>query len=140
MPEENLSIIVPVPVAFLVCDQVSQDSATGKKTIVGVFNNIASTLFPAQHSQLSLYIKLIDCEGFYQSKIDFVRVSTQEKLLEAVGTVSSNDRHEYSEIVVPFPRVPLPAPGEYEFRFWMNGKFISHVRFTAIEISTEEVQ
>ena len=140
MPEENLSNIVPVPIAFLVCDQVSQDATTGKPTIVGVFNNIGSQQYPAQHSQLTLYIKMIDCEGQYQSRIEFFRVSTQEKLLEATGTVSSQNRHAYTEIVVPIVNLPLPAAGEYEFRLWMNDKFISNIRFTAMELPNEEVQ
>jgi hypothetical protein len=111
MPEENLSIVIPVPVAFLVCDQVSQDSVTGKKTIVGVFNNIVSGRFPAQHSQLSLYVKLIDCEGLYDCKLEFVQVSTQDVLFEHAVQITARDRHNYHEVVINVQGVQMPAPG-----------------------------
>jgi len=121
----------PVLTAFLVCDQIVEDKATGKKTIVGTFNQIAASEFPTQHAPSSLYVKLIDCEGSYQFKIEFAKVSTQEILAECNGTANSKTRHEYAEYIIPWPSIPLPGPGEYEFRLWMNNSFLGNVRIKA---------
>ena len=125
----------PVPVAFLVCDQVSEDRATGKKTVVGVFNAVWVMEFPRAHSPATLYIRLIDCEGSYECKIEFVQVSTQEVVMVLEGSLESSDRHAYVEMTPPMPPLPLPAPGEYEFRLWMNNMFVSNIRFTAHKAS-----
>ena len=121
----------PVLTAFLVCDQIIEDAGTGKKTIVGVFENIAVSKTPTTHSPSSLYVKLIDCEGDYEVKIEFAQVSTQAVLLEMAGNSSSISRHRYTEFVLPCPPLPLPAPGEYEFRLWMDNKFVGNVRVSA---------
>ena len=131
MVEGNQAIPTPVPIAFLICDQVSVDVATGKKTIVGIFGDILVEQFPANHASTSLYAKLIDCEGRYEFRIEFMQVSAQSRLLEAKGEFISESRHRYAEIVLPNPPLPLPEPGEYEFRLWINNSFISSVRITA---------
>ena len=127
----NVAAPTPVLIAFLVCDQIIEDASTGKKTIVGVFDRIASANFPASHAPSSLYVKLIDCEGDYEVKVEFAQVSTQTILLEWAGTSSSQSRHEYTELVLSWPPLPLPELGEYEFRLWMDSKFVGNVRFKA---------
>lgn len=135
MTQEELSVLSPVPVAFLICDQVSEDRSTGKKTVVGVFDAVRVMEFPGVHSPATLYIRLIDCEGNYECKIEFVQVSTQEVVMVMEGSLESSDRHAYVEMTPPMPQLPLPAPGEYEFRLWMNDMFISNIRFTARKAS-----
>ena len=127
----NRSIPTPVPIAFLICDQVSVDATTGKKTIVGVFSDIQVGQFPANHAPTSLYAKLIDCEGPYECKVEFMQVAAQSRLFEARGEITSESRHRYTELVLRNLRLPLPEPGEYEFRLWMNNSFISSVRIMA---------
>ena len=127
----NVAAPTPVLIAFLVCDQIIEDAPTGKKTIVGVFDRITSANFPASHAPSSLYVKLIDCEGDYEVKIEFAQVSNQAVLLEMAGTSNSKSRHEYAEFVLPCPPLPLPDPGEYEFRLWMDNKFVGNVRIKA---------
>ena len=135
MPEEEMSVLSPVPVAFLICDQVSEDRTTGKKTVVGVFDAVWVMEFPGTHSPAALYIRLIDCEGNYDCKIEFVRVSTQEVVMEIEGSLESLDRNVYVEMTTPLPPLPLPAAGQYEFRLWMNNMFVGNARFTARQVS-----
>lgn len=134
MTQQEMSALSPVPVAFLVCDQVSEDRTTGKKTVVGVFGAVWVMEFPGVHGPAALYIRLIDCEGHYDCKIEFVRVSTQEIMLEIEGSMEALDRHAYVEMTVPLPRLPLPTAGEYEFRLWMNNMFVSNIRFEANKV------
>ena len=140
MPEESSSLPTPVPVAFLLCDQIIVDSTTGKKTIVGVFDRITVEQFPANHRTAWLFARVIDCEGEYAFKIEYLQVSTQTVLIEGQGTASSNYRHLYTDIVSQWPLIHIPEPGEYEFRLWMNNKFISSIRLTALPRSEVEVQ
>ena len=123
----------PVLVAFLVCDSVIQDGPSGKNTLVGVFSNITVSNFPATHVSPWLYAKLINCEGDYVVKIEFVMVSTQEILIEGDASMNVLNRHANAEFVSQLPNLPLPSAGEYEFRLWMNNKFISNVRITVHE-------
>ena len=60
-----------------------------------------------------------------------MQVATQSRLLEARGEITSESRHRYTELVLTNPPLPLPEPGEYEFRLWVNSSFISSVRIMA---------
>ena len=140
MVEETSPLPTPVPVAFLLCDQISVDASSGKKTIVGVFDRIWVGQFPASHSPVWLYVRVIDCEGQYPVRVEYVQVSNQAILGRAEGTANSQNRHRYTDFVLQLPRIPLPEQGEYEFRLWMNNKFISSIRLTALPRSELEAQ
>ncbi len=130
MPEEDLALLTPVPVAFLVCDQISVDQLTGKKTIVGIFDRVWARQFPTAQSPW-LYLRVIDAEGKYVVKFEYVQVSNQAMLGQGEGEINSKDRHQYTDLVLHWPVMPFPEAGEYEFRVWMNNKFITSIRVTA---------
>ena len=140
MEDGHIASPTPVPVAFLLCDQISTDRTTGKKTIVGVFDRIWVTNFPARHGPSTIYARVIDCEGEYEFKIEYVQVSSQTILGEGGGTVQCRDRQQYTDLIFPWPQLPLPERGEYEFRLWMNNKYISRTRITALPRSEAESQ
>lgn len=137
---ENLAVPTPVPIAFLSCDQILVDSGTGKKTIVGVFDRIWVRQFPARHGPVWLYVRVIDCEGQYPIRIEYVQVSNQTILGSAEGTTTSKDRHLYTDFVLQLPVIALPERGEYEFRLWMSNRFISSTRLTILPRSEMEEQ
>jgi len=140
MEQANSNLPTPVPVAFLICDQVSVELQTGKKTLSGLFDRIWVKVFPTTHGRSTLFARVIDCEGEYQFKFEYVQVSTQTILGEASGTVTCRDRQQYSDLTLPWPAMPLPERGEYEFRLWMNDKFISRSRLTALLMGEMEIQ
>ena len=137
---ENSGQPTPVPIAFLLCDQISSDQTTGKKTVVGIFDRMWVSRFPTNYRPASLYARLIDCEGEYEFRIEYVQVSTQTVLGKAEGQATAKDRHRYTDIVIAWPVIPIPDAGEYEFRLWMSNKFINSIRFTAQPRSEMENQ
>ena len=48
-------VVKPSVQAFLVCDQVIEDSVTKKKSLIGLFTHLQAVSFPFQHSQMGLY-------------------------------------------------------------------------------------
>ena len=138
MQEETSFSPTPVPVAFLVCDKVIIEADSGKRTIVGVFDQVEISEFPAVCGPIWLYISVIDCEGDYSNLIEYVQVSTQKVLAQANGTTTSANRQVCVDLVLPWPQLPLPEAGEYEFRFWMNGKFISRTRVSVVSHAETE--
>ena len=59
--QRNLSNVVPVLVAALVCDVAVADPGTGKKNLIGVFNRVNVGKFPTKRP-MSLYILGTDAE------------------------------------------------------------------------------
>ena len=124
----------PVLVAMLVCDTAIQEGHSKKHTLVGVFSEINVQAFPAMHASPWLYAQLIGCEGEYNTRVDFARVSDQKVLVSGEAKLIAADRHASVERAWRLPLLPLEVAGEYEFRLWMNDRFISNVRITARQV------
>ncbi len=118
-----LSQVLPVMMAALVCDTHAVDPTTGKKSLIGIFDRVNAARFPVSRP-ITLYYKLTDAEGRYEFKIRFSSRGGEDLLAEATGEFTSKDRLKAMELVVPFPKLPLPSPGRYEFQLWANGMYI----------------
>lgn len=130
MADEQQISVPPVPIAFLLCDAVITDATTGKKTLVGVFRRIWSTQFPANHPSCALYFLGGDAEGEFQISVQYVKEDTQEVLAEAKATLRNETRGAL-EFSIGLPPIPIPGPGAYEFRLFMNEQYVHRIRFDA---------
>jgi hypothetical protein len=127
-------IIPPVPLAFLLCDQVIDESRTGKKTLVGVFNHISANKFPINYGPCTLYFRGADCQGNFVILVRYAQTSTSEVLAEAEAKMGSNQRGDM-EFALTLPPFKIPSPGRYEFQLYMNGRYLHRLHFTAEQIS-----
>ena len=71
--------IVPTPShpalnAMLICDVAFQDEASGKTSLIGVFETVTAFQFPARHGRLCVYAKLTDAQGEYRLRLELVRL------------------------------------------------------------------
>lgn len=126
MPEQpqTLSKVVPVLVAVLTCEVGHTDIKSNKKTLVGVFNSLTLSAFPAKQ-RFSVYLKLTNADGYYDIRVRFVQVSSQEVLVEAAIQMTSQNRLGSVDFVFPNEiEYPFPQAGRYEFQVWANEAFL----------------
>jgi hypothetical protein len=129
--KKTLSNVIPVLVAALVCDVAVADPSTGKKNLIGIFTRINVGRFPTQR-QVSLYAKLTDAEGYYQTEIKYVQVNSGKLLAEAKGELRAKDKLGSPDIIIHFPPLPIPEEGRYEFQIWVNNIFLGSAFIDAI--------
>ena len=129
-----LSPILPVMSAALVCDTHAVDPSTGKKSLIGIFDQVNAAAFPVSRP-VTAYYKLADAEGRYEFEIRFSHVGDGDMLAQATGEFTSADRLRALELVVPFPELPFPAPGRYEFQLWANGMYVGATTIDAADTS-----
>lgn len=130
-PEPETEPLPPIPVAFLLCDYVITDEATKKKSLIGVFDRVWATRFPTQHRPIALYARLYDAEGEHDVRVEYVKVGEERVLAEAKGTLRVQDRKRPVEFALTLPAIPIPEPGEYEFRLYVAGRYVQRAVFTA---------
>jgi hypothetical protein len=131
MPTPERSRTVPVLVAVLVCDTTATDPASGKKTLIGIFDRIHVRQFPTNRP-LSLYSKITDAEGSYDISIRFVQVETGQTLAEVVGEGNFTDRLVAHDLTIEVPPLPIPSAGRYEFQVWFNDVFLGSTFLDAV--------
>jgi len=118
-----LSQIVPVLVAVLVCDTAVADPSTRKINLIGIFNRVNVGKFPTSRP-MSLYMKVTDAEGDYDTEVRYVQVGSGKVLAQAQGKLHSANRLTSVELLIGFPPLPIPAEGRYEFQVWTNSVFL----------------
>lgn len=131
--EKKSSPPAPVPLAFLLCDRLITDADTKKKTLVGIFDRVWVSEFPTEHQGAALYARLLGAEGDYNIRIEYVQVDGQSILGEGTARMQVQDRHIPAEFSIMLPPLPIPKPGWYEFRLWMNERYIQRVGFLAAQ-------
>jgi hypothetical protein len=129
--ERPLSKVVPVLVAALACDGAVADSATGKKTLVGIFDRVIVPTFPTQQP-MALYMKLTDAEGSYKIEVRYVATNSGQELAKAAGQLELASRLGSFDFFIPLPPVQIPSEGRYEFQVWANGVYLGGTFIDAV--------
>lgn len=129
--KKQLSKVVPVLIAALVCDIAAADPSTGKKNLIGIFDRLNVGSFPTGRP-MSVYIKVTDAEGDYELELKFVQVSTGRVIAGAEGALHSNNRLASVDMLVHFPPLPIPEAGRYEFQIWANNMFLGSAFLDAV--------
>ncbi|MBK8856462.1 MAG: hypothetical protein IPN11_01870 [Opitutaceae bacterium] len=103
----------PQLLAWLTCDGVHLDPATGKHTILGVFSNIRAHRFPVTHPFMIWFMTLTDCAaGPHKIRILLGVDPTQMQLL-LERTFESPGPLQRINLINEIRNLSFPAAGDY---------------------------
>ncbi len=103
----------PLLLAWIMCDGVHIDPATGKHTLLGVFSNIQAKRFPVSHPFMIWFMTLTDCAvGCHEVKISLGPDPTnlQPLIQRAFDSPSPLQR---INLINEIRNLSFPAAGEY---------------------------
>lgn len=126
--------------AMLICDSVITEERTGKKSLIGIFENINAFKFPCIHHALSVYVKLTGAHGSYKVRLELVDLRGDIVIgkNEIPENITINDPLVAYEIVFNLGGLKFDHPGEYEFRFYANDMIVEHKTFLVRQINPEK--
>jgi hypothetical protein len=124
----------PVVKSVLIADAVIQDRATGKWSVIGVFDRVAAPSFPCAHPTVAVYVRITDALGRYKVRIELrdaedVCVSAFEGIEVEVA-----DRLQVAEFGCMTHGLPLQKPGKYQFQLYFNGEFATAVPLDVVRM------
>jgi len=123
---------IPFLIAALVCDAAVSDPSTGKKNLIGIFDRIKAIKFPVKR-QMSLYLKVTDAEGDYDTEVRYIQMSTGKLLAKAKGKLHATDKHSSLDLLIDFPPLLIPEEGRYEFQLWANSVFLGTTSIDVVQ-------
>lgn len=148
----------PVLQALVIAEHIYQD-VTGKKVIAGTFNRVNFTRQPLarpierpdgsqavmlpggmQSGSPYAYVNLTDVHENTHLVFRFVNLSTNELLFANEAVVSSRDRLQSVELVLPLPLLPIRDEGVYAFEVVCEGEILGTYRISAEEIKPEDAE
>ena len=109
--------------AFLLCDAAVTDGASGKTTLVGIFDRVVATSYPVICASFAVYFKVSDLNGTYGFDVVFVAPD----LVTVVGRLPFQGTITVDNPLVPFENtgnvqgLKLSAAGRYTVRLMYNG-------------------
>lgn len=108
---------------FVACDGAIKDNATGKVTLVGVFDQFAGAQFPASYGPFAIYFRMNGLNGRYDFRLVIVAPDLHTVVAEAdfpVGLVVT-DPLTSVDGVVDIPAFEFAGPSRYAIRLAYNG-------------------
>jgi hypothetical protein len=128
----------PSLTALLVCDQVIEDKATNKKSIIGAFTHIWARSFPCHHPKMGIYFCLTDAAGDYDLTLRLVHADSDNVLAEANFRVRIADRLSITDFGLNLPVVPFPVPGRYEVLLSADKEFLGRREFWVSQVAADQ--
>ena len=127
----------PTGLAIVICDQIIDDKFTNKKSLIGIFNNIASTDFPCHHPQISFFVSLTEGRGYYTARLRIVNEETEKVVADVNGQIEFPDIHTVAELNFNLVGLVFPQPGLYSIEFYCNDALVLERRFHVTQIEQQ---
>lgn len=124
----------PIPLSMVICDTVIEDKKTGKKSLIGLFDNINAVTAPCTHSKLSVFVALTQGIGEYTAKIRCVKSDDNKVLMEGMGKIKFKDRKQRIDFNFELIGLTFPEFGEYRFELICDNKLIIGRNFNLLKI------
>jgi hypothetical protein len=126
MPTQKPS---PTGLAIVICDQIIEDKLTGKKSLIGIFNNINGTNFPCRHPQMAVFVSLTEGRDSYNAQLRIVNEETTDTIGELSGQIQFPDIHHVVELNFNLVGLVFPQPGLYSIEFYCDDALVLERRF-----------
>ena len=134
MTESHPNVPAPVAIALVVCDNVDQ-SSSGKRALVGLFDRISAVRFPAVHPRLCVYVSITDVRRFTHCKLDIVHGETDKPIVVSQGPMPEEGGPiAVWALVFELEGLQFPEPGTYFVRFFGNDQILVQRPIEVIEL------
>ncbi len=101
----------PTGLAIVICDQIIEDKLTGKKSLIGIFNQIGAQNFPCRHPQLCVFLSLTEGRGQCAARLRIVHDETDHVVAEVNGQIQFPDIHTVVELNFGLVGLTFPDRG-----------------------------
>ncbi|MBF0479646.1 MAG: hypothetical protein HQL26_09200 [Candidatus Omnitrophica bacterium] len=119
----------PMHLSMVICDSIIEDRLTGKKSLIGIFNNIQANAVPCVHPKLSVFIALTEGNGQYKAQLRCLKVGDEKEIFSVNGEVYFKDPSQIVELIFDFSGLNFPDYGDYRFDFLCEGRQVVGRRF-----------
>jgi len=120
---------IPIVLAIHICDEIIRDEISKKLSLIGLFNRIDATTFPASHRSLHVYVCLTDGHKDYEGELRFVNDRDNSTILVLKGKVPFKDPRQTVELNFEVSNLKFDEPGNFSVQFYCDGILAGERRF-----------
>ena len=122
-----------IPLSMVRCDTVIEDKRTGKKSLVGLFNNITVAKAPCTHPRLNVFISLTEGNGDYVGRLRCIKEGDEQEIFAMEGQVRFSNPRQILEYNFEIIGMAFPDFGNYRFEFLCNNELVIARKFMVSE-------
>ena len=105
----------PIPLAMVICDSIIDDRLSGKKSVIGIFNNIAAAELPCRHQSLYVYCVLTEGLGQYEGTLKCTHLQSNKSILSLTGPIKFPNPLATIEFIFDMKNIVFEQEGMYVF-------------------------
>lgn len=114
---------------MVICDLVLEDSETGKKSLIGLFDHVYTSRLPSVIHELNVFLSLTDGHGEPTAELRCVHALSGEELFRTEGEIEFPDPLTVVDLHFRFQGCEFPDEGEYRFQFFCEGELLRERKF-----------
>ena len=125
----------PQVLAWITCDSVYVDPATGKHTLLGIFSNLRAKEFPVVHPRMIWFLSFSDLPaGKHDLKITIgIPMSDDEPRTIIKKDFESPGPHHRINLINDIQRLKFEIPGNYSILIEIDGQVLLASTFPITE-------
>lgn len=120
---------LPQVLAMIICDTVIDDRISNKKSLIGLFDAIATTHLPCVVNELHVFLALTEGYGQLNLKMRCAAAESDVEIFATESNVSFPDPLTVLEINLGFRGCSFPNAGEYRFQLFADGTLLCERKF-----------
>ena len=119
-------IVLPVPLAFVVCDRIIHDQRSSQRSLIGLTNVISAIRFPAMHPSLAIYVALTGGRGRLKCEFRIVEQGQTKPMVVLPGELDCGPGgQELVELDLTLQGLQFTHPAKFMVQFWAHGQFVA---------------
>jgi hypothetical protein len=112
----------PVPLAMIVCDTIIDDRLSSKKSLIGIFNNIAAAELPCRHQSVYVYCVLTEGIGQYEGALKCTHMQSNRVIFNLTGPVKFPNPLATIEFIFDVKNIVFDQEGAYVFELFCDNQ------------------
>ena len=121
----------PILLAMVLADNVAPDPNSGKNFILGTITRMFAHSLPARMNNISIYVCVGDAQDCRVPAIEIVNLKDNSTLVRKnLPALPKRATVGEIELAINLGGIQFPEHGFYEFRVWMDNKFVGARKFS----------
>ncbi|HMP02427.1 MAG TPA: hypothetical protein PKD86_01765 [Gemmatales bacterium] len=124
----------PLMLAMVICDTVIDDRISGKKSLIGLFDAIATTNLPCRVNELHVFVALTEGYGKRELRMRCISSESDEELFGTTTDIEFPDPLSVVELNLGFRGCEFPEAGEYRFQLFIEQTLLCERKFRVTQV------
>ena len=122
----------------IICDDIRQEMG-GKLSLMGLFENIYATKFPAIHPRLAIMTEWSEGKGEFEVKTRLLSPDRKTALRETASRITLNDANFRHRDVSVHLNIEFKSPGTYWIEHFLDGELINSLPLKVVQVREQPV-